>query len=300
MDPNSVAARLLISAGIAVIAFVAGGLAGRLLARRHPDDPYGSYYARKIGRYGAGLITLIALAVVWRTFAGRLSVVFGLLAAGLAFAMQEVIGALAGWFNILSGRIFRVGDRIQMGGVRGDVIDITPLRTKVMEMGSSLDEEMWVKGRQYTGRIVAISNKSTFTEPVYNFSAAFEYLWDELTFTIPYEQDWQLAETILKEEAKAASTSEGARDAIRDAVRYFPVGRTEVEPRVFVNAGDNGMELSARFVVPLRSARSVKDAMTRKVIERFTEAGLSTAFATSDVRVHGTVQDASVEEGSNS
>src|SRR5256885_17227309 len=98
MDWNSVAARLLVSAAIAVMAFVCGALSGRILARRHPDDPYGSYYARKIGRYGAGLITLIALPIVWRAFAGRLSVVFGLLAAALAFAMQEVIGALAGWF----------------------------------------------------------------------------------------------------------------------------------------------------------------------------------------------------------
>jgi cobalamin synthase len=59
--------------------------------------------------------------------AGRIGVVLGLLAAGIAFAMQEVIGALAGWANILSGRIFRVGGRIEMGGVRGDVIAVTPL-----------------------------------------------------------------------------------------------------------------------------------------------------------------------------
>jgi small-conductance mechanosensitive channel len=67
-----------------------------------------------------------------------------------------------------------------MGGVRGDVIDITPLRTKIMEMGSATEEQTWVRGRQYTGRIVTVSNKATFTEPVFNYSTVFDYIWEEL------------------------------------------------------------------------------------------------------------------------
>jgi small-conductance mechanosensitive channel len=94
------------------------------------------------------------IALIWRAFAGRIGVVLGLVVAGVAFAMQEVIGALAGWVNVVSGRIFRVGDRLQMGGVQGDVIDLTPLRTKILEIGSVAEDASWVKGRQHTGRIV--------------------------------------------------------------------------------------------------------------------------------------------------
>jgi hypothetical protein len=119
----------------------------------------------KMARYAVAFVAVVILCVVWHAFAGRIGVVLGIAVAGLAFAMQEVIGAVAGWFNIVSGRVFRVGDRIQMGGVRGDVIDITPLRTKVMEIGGSVEDASWVRGRQFTGRIVAISNKMTFTEP---------------------------------------------------------------------------------------------------------------------------------------
>ena len=75
------------------------------------------------GEYAVAALTLVALAVLWRPFVGRI---------GVAFAMQEVIGGLAGWVNILSGRIFRPGDRIEMAGVRGDVLDLTPLRTKIL------------------------------------------------------------------------------------------------------------------------------------------------------------------------
>src|SRR5205823_2411437 len=87
-------------------------------------------------------------------------------AAGIAFAMQEVIGAIAGWFNITSGRIYRIGDRVELGGVRGDVIDVTLLRTKMLEIGSAEDDKSWVKGRQHTGRIVAVSNKAAFTRRI--------------------------------------------------------------------------------------------------------------------------------------
>jgi small-conductance mechanosensitive channel len=64
------------------------------------------------------------------------SVVIAAIAAGLVIALQDLISALAGWFNITVGGIFRVGDRVQLGGVRGDVIDVTPRRTNLMEIGA--------------------------------------------------------------------------------------------------------------------------------------------------------------------
>ncbi len=197
--------------------------------------------------------------------------------------MQEVIGALAGWVNIVSGRIFRVGDRIQMGGVQGDVIDLTPLRTKILEIGTATDDASWVKGRQHTGRIVAVSNKATFTDPVYNYSGVFEFIWEELTVPIAYRSDWRAAERILHQEAVRASGVEGAQEAMRAMTRRYPVPRAELEPRVFARATDNWMELSARFVVPVRTARSVKDAMTRRVWERLDAAGIQIASQTADV-----------------
>ena len=266
---------------VAVAAVLSAAL-GRLLARRS-SDPYGRYYARKGARYAVAAVTVVVLAIVWQAFAGRLGVVLGLATAGLAFAMQEVIGAVAGWFNIVSGRIFRVGDRIQMGGVRGDVIDITPLRTKVMEIGSSTDGGTWVRGRQYTGRIVALSNKTTFTEPVFNYSSIFDFIWEELTIPVRHDGNWHEAETILQEEAARASSSEGADQAMDAMVDRYPVGRAEVEPRVFVRSTDNYMELSARFVVPVRTARSVTDDMTRRVTDRLAAAGIEVASTTQEV-----------------
>ena len=285
-DNDSAGGRLVTSVALVVGAVVLGRALAPL-ATRHLDDPYTRFHTAKLIRYGSLAVALIALAIVWRPFAGRIGVVLGLFAAGVAFAMQEVIGAIAGWFNILSGRIFRVGDRIEMGGVRGDVIDITPLRTKILEIGGA-DERSWVKGRQHTGRIVAVSNKATFTEPVYNFSAAFDYLWEEIAFPIAHSSDWQLAEEIVREELVESARTEDAERAIAEMRSRYPVPRTELEPRVFMRVTDNWVELSARFVVPVRRARSVKDALTRRISERFEAAGIEFASETLDVTIRST------------
>jgi small-conductance mechanosensitive channel len=155
----------------------------------------------------------------------------------------------------------------------------------MLEIGSAEDDDSWVKGRQHTGRIVAVSNKATFTSPVYNFSAIFEFIWEELTMPIAYRSDWHEAERIIKEEAVRASASEGARAAISAMERRYPIPHAEIEPRVFVRATDNWMELSARFVVPVREARTAKDAIMRRIRERLDEAGVEIGSETEDVTV---------------
>jgi small-conductance mechanosensitive channel len=289
LDNESVPGRLVTTAAVLVFALLVALIASRLAGRRS-EDQYARYYLRKGARYVVFIITLVVLAVVWRPFAGQIGVVLGFIAAGIAFAMQEVIGALAGWLNIVLGRIFRVGDRVEMGGVRGDVIDITPLRTKILEMGSALPgagsdapPDSWVGGRQHTGRIVAVSNKMTFTQPVFNYSAAFDYIWEEVTLPIPYRADWRRAEEIILDEVRAASSSRGAQEAMERMAASYPVPKTELEPRVFARATDDWMALAARFIVPVRAARSTKDEVTRRIVGRLQDAGIEVASQTMTV-----------------
>ena len=154
-----------------------------------------------------------------------------------------------------------------------------------MEIGSDTGEATWVRGRVYTGRIVAISNKMTFTEPVFNYSASFKFIWDEVAIPVAYRDDWQQAAEIMREEAVRVSSAAEAEQAIADMVHRYPVARTEVEPLVFVNSTDNYVEISARLVVPVRTSRRMKDEFTRRVLEPFTAAGIPVASPTQDLTV---------------
>lgn len=256
------------------------------IARRRGSDEFSSYYFSQIARYLSFLAGIVALIVVWRATIGHLALFGGLVVAGVAFAMQEAIGAVAGWFNIVSGGIYRIGDRVELGGVKGDVLDITLLRTKVLEMGSGrTDEPTWVGGRQYTGRIVSVSNKATFTTPTYNYSQFFDFVWEELRVPVPYRSDWHKAEQILLEEAERVSSTEGAREAMDAMTKRFPVPKQEIEPKVYVTLTDNWVELAARFVIPVRSARTIHDQMSRAIGERFAAEGIEIASSTSEVTV---------------
>lgn len=86
------------------------------------DDRHGAYRLRKISRYLVWALAGLLLVLVWTEFGRRLGIAVGLFSAGLAFALQNVLGSFAAWIGILAGRVFRVEDRVMMGGVRGDVI----------------------------------------------------------------------------------------------------------------------------------------------------------------------------------
>lgn len=279
--------RQLIETGVVLgVAVAASYLAGWALTRRGADD-YGRRFVQRAVHYVAFIVALVALGFVWDVFSKRSSWAFGLAAAGLAFALQEVLGAVAGWFNILLGGIYRIGDRIEIAGVHGDVIDITPLRTKLLEIGGggSSSTDLWVHGRQASGRVVTVSNKTTFDEPVFNYSSMFEYVWHEVTFPIAHDADWRRAEEIMLHAAVDISRTEQAQDAVDKMRRHYPIPVADLQPRVFVRATDNYMELSVRFVISVRTSRVATDELTRRVSEELDDAGIPFASTTMDVTV---------------
>jgi small-conductance mechanosensitive channel len=242
-------------------------------------------------RQGIGVVTgvvmLIGITSIWFDDPTRLATALGLITAGLAFALQKVVTALAGYAVILRGRTFNVGDRISMGGVRGDVIALGFLQTTILEMGQppsvqEAEPAMWVRSRQYTGRIVTVSNASVFDEPVFNYTREIAYLWEEVVLPIPYEADSETAEHVLLRAAErlAVPGEEVDRDALQDLQRRYLMAAPDVSPRVYYRLTDNWLELTVRFVVRDHGIREVKDAMTREILRGIKAAGIPVASTT--------------------
>ncbi len=288
LTDNDSAAGVAVTTAVIVAIVVLARLAVVPLARRrYRDDPYRRYWAGKIAGYVLVALGAIALIAVWAPLGGRLSVILGFATAGIAFAMQEVIGALFGWINILAGRIYTVGDRVEIAETRGDVMDITPLRTTLMEIGSPAERATTpVAARQPTGRVVTVSNRKTFTDPVFNYSAHFDWIWDELTFTVPYEADWRTADAIVADEVRGRTedTRRHGEEALASLADRYLVSRADVEPATYLRLGESSIEITARFVTNVRAARAAKDDITRAVLERFAAAGIPTAYPTYAIR----------------
>ena len=222
------------------------------------------YRSKKaINTVGYFLIVLL-LSIVYRDRLGTLTVFFGIAGAGIAFALQEVIVSIAGWMAILLSDIYKSGDRVLLGGIKGDVIDVGVLRTTIMEIGG------WVEGDLYNGRIVRIGNSFVFKEPVYNYSADFPFLWDEVKIPVKYGSNYTQARRLFYEVADEVVGDYCQEAAIHweTMVRKFMIENATTNPMVTIVANDNWVEFTLRYVVDYKKRVIVKDELFTKILEK--------------------------------
>ena len=235
------------------------------------------------------VILLVGLISLWFDNPATLTTAAGMVTAGLAFALQRVVTSFAGYLLILRGKTFSVGDRITMGGIRGDVIALTFLQTVVMEMGQPAEgdqgDPQWVQARQYTGRIVRLPNAVIFDKPVYNYTREFPYIWEEMRIPVPYTADYAKAESILLEAARkhTVKIAELGEEALRALESRYVMKRSELDPQTYWRLTDNWLEMTVRFLVPDSGIRELKSAMSRDIIRGFNEASIGIASGTYDI-----------------
>ncbi|MFL6736417.1 MAG: mechanosensitive ion channel family protein [Sphingomonas sp.] len=234
----------------------------------------------------AGILVLGVMSI-WFDNPARLAAALGLIGAGIAFALQRVITAVAGYFVILRGKTFNVGDRIVMGGVRGDVIDLSFMQTRIMEMGQSPKEQgdapsIWVRSRQFTGRIVTVTNDKVFDEPVYNYTRDFPYIWDEINLPVRYQDDAGKAEAILLKAARhhALTRERISEQELKRLEESFGVKVGQIDPQTFWRITDNWLEITVRFLAPDHGIRELKDRMTREILAELDKAKIGVASGT--------------------
>ena len=243
---------------------------------------------------GISLVTfalgLLGLMSIWFDNPARLATGIGLVGAGLAFALQKVITSFAAYFIILRGKTFNVGDRIVMGGVRGDVVELSFFQTTIMEMGEppsvqSAKPDVWVQSRQFSGRVVTISNSKLFDEPVYNYTRDFPFIWEEMQLPISFTDDRAAAETILLTAAQRETVpiTELAQPAVRFLQERFLLKPLDIAPRVYWRITSNWVELTVRFLVKDHDIRGLKDRMSREILANLDQAGIGIASSTYDI-----------------
>ncbi|MDP5104906.1 MAG: mechanosensitive ion channel family protein [Polaribacter sp.] len=159
---------ITIVVGIILIWFIVKFLQKKLFSKIHDID--NRYKAKKIGSFVGYFFSIILIAITFSDKLGGFTIALGVAGAGIAFALQEVIASFAGWLAIMFGGFYKTGDRVQLGGIKGDFMDIGVLRTTIMET------VQWVDGDLYNGRIVLVANSFVFKEPVFNYSGDFPFL----------------------------------------------------------------------------------------------------------------------------
>lgn len=233
------------------------------------------YKTRKMINIFGYIVALIFIAIVYSEMLGGITVVLGVASAGIAFALQEVIISIAGWISIMVGNIFNTGDRIKMGGIKGDVIDLGVLRTTIMEVNE------WVDGDLYNGRIVRVANSFVFKEPVFNYSSDFPFLWDEIRIPIKYGSNYSATKEIISKVGQEI-TGEYANNAEqhwKDMLKKYLIEDASTQPMVTVVANDNWVEYTLRYVADYRTRRSTKDLLFTRILEEIDHSPCNIQFA---------------------
>ena len=245
------------------------------------ENPDLRYRMRKVVIFSGYLLAILLLAGEFSNQLHNVAVALGVASAGIAFALQEVIVSIAGWIAISFGSFYKVGDRVKLSGTVGDVIDIGVFSTTLMELGE------WVGGDQYSGRVVRVANSFVFTEPVYNYSADFPFLWDEIKVPIMYGSDIQLARSLI-----LGAASEVVQDFVKPAqekwkVIYhkYRIEHESVEPKVTMIANDNWVEFTLRYVVDYKMRRSTKDKFFVLFLEKIQASNNQVKIASTTVQL---------------
>ena len=244
------------------------------------EDPTRRQSTRVGVRNVLAVAGFLIVVIIWLPRGNTLLPSLGIVAAGLAIASQEMIGSLAAGLNIWVGSVYRVGDRVRVGNVVGDVMDISLMRTTVMEIGE------WVKADQYTGRVVTVANRMVWTNSVYNYTKHWGYLWDEITLYITYESDWQrAAEIMLKHgETYTAELQADAEARLIKMIDRYPLKQTKVEPTLYLAMSDKGIEVTLRFLVDAQERRTVKGRLHRELLQYFqAEENITVASTTIEI-----------------
>lgn len=245
---------------ILVIVLICIRLLRRYLKNRISDTVM-RYKAQK-GIEILGYVLLVILAILY--FSGSIkdfTIIVGLFTAGIAFTLQELILSIAGSMYIFLVKVYKPGDRIEINGIKGDVIDVDSIYTTMMEIGQ------WVSSDNYSGRIVKISNAFVFKGPIYNYSQDFPFIWDEFNLPIRYGSDIDLAKSIIIKIASELLSEyiTSSKTQWESVVNKYYIEDAQIDPTLAISLTDNWIQFNLRYIVDFKKRRFVKHLLNDKI-----------------------------------
>ena len=265
-----------------LIWFVERMIRSILLSRIQNEDT--RYAVTKLFSSMVYIATFVWLAAELFAAYPNLIASFAIIGAGLAIALQDIVKDILGWFFIFQKHLYSIGDRITIGEQTGEVVDVSPIRTLLLEVGTFATNSNDVLER--TGKLLNIPNGLLLTTPVLNHHTTSDFSRAEDRFAITFESDWReartIAEEVIEEETGPYVAQERQQTARRTRGYYIP-HRTGGN-QVHLEIGDDGVILTLRFTIPVGERRPVLTRITDKVLERFRESpNVELAYKTSRV-----------------
>jgi small-conductance mechanosensitive channel len=223
------------------------------------------FIARRLSSYLLTLLIITVLALFFLEDIKQVATVLGIASAAVVIALQDLCSAFAGWFVIIGSRKFRVGDRVEIDGMRGDIIDIQLLRTTFVEINN------WLGVDEPTGRVVLVPNNFVFKSKVFNYTHVHPYVWNKVDITVTYETPALEAQALLLkilEEETATEFGEAKQGATAMETRYG-VSDTVYQPKMYMFLADSGVMFSLVYCCHYRRNGATRNQINKRIVQEF-------------------------------
>ncbi len=229
------------------------------------EEPIIRYRWMKAAAYGYFCLLIVVLLRIWFEASWPIGNIFALTSAAMTLALQDFVKSFAAWLYIIWRKPFSLGDRIRVGDVAGDVIDISMMRFSLNEIGE------WVDSDQSTGRIIHVENNRILNNPIINFTEGFPYIWEEIPVLVTFESNWKKAKKIILEviQLHSINAKKISGKTIRDISRKYMIFYHKVTPIVYTSVKDCGVLLTARLIVEPRQRRIIDERVWEDILIEF-------------------------------
>ena len=194
---------------------------------------------------------------------GQLGTFLGLAGAGLTVALKDFIVGFMGWFVLMGKNGIRLGDWVEINGVTGEVVEIGPFHTVLLETGN------WTDSGHPTGRRVTFTNSFAIEGHYFNFSTSGQWLWDELQLVLPAGRDpYPVVQEIQKKVSEA--TKEGAKQAEQEwrrATRSREMSSFSVDPAISIKPVVGGVEVAVRYITRANERYQLRAQLYQAAVE---------------------------------
>ena len=230
------------------------------------------YYRNRKIKITLIVICWLVVVLIWKEQIKSLITLISFVSAAVTIALREIIFNFFAGIYINAKKIFEIEDRIEIKGIKGDVITMHSLGFEMLEIADGNEYE------QSTGKIVHIPNSDVFSEPTKNFTKAFKYIWDEIKINIELDSDVEETKSyiynILKNIEILKEIPEKMENQVDDVTVQYRIYYNKLEPIIYTRIDESHIELSLRYLVHPKKIRIVQNEIYLKVLEEYNKGNI--------------------------
>lgn len=215
----------------------------------------------------ADILKILTIIFIWGQYIRNILTLITFVSAAFTIALREFIFNFFAGLYIKIKKTIEIEDRIELNGIKGDVINIKMMNFEILEVDDTK------KRGQSTGIVINFPNSTIFTAPLKNYSKAFKYIWDELTLRIPLDADLNKTKKVLykivnnNDIIKAIPTK--MKNQLSNIHTDYRIYYNQYEPVIYTEIVDNYIELQIRYLIHPKKARFVASTIWTKILESY-------------------------------